>query len=36
MYAKKLGLQSEKFVSVTTVGCPNLTGNNAGLLKRNA
>ena len=30
----KLGLSFEKLSSVTTDGCPNLTGNNIGLLKR--
>lgn len=31
---QKLGLQWEKLVSVETVGCPNLTRKNIGLLKR--
>ena len=30
----KLGLSFEKLASVTTDGCPNLTGKNIGLLKR--
>ncbi|KAM4043630.1 general transcription factor II-I repeat domain-containing protein 2B-like [Anomaloglossus baeobatrachus] len=30
----KLGLKWNKLVSVTTDGCPNLTGKNVGLLKR--
>ena len=30
----KLGLNFEKLPSVTTDGCPNLTGKNVGLLKR--
>uniref|UniRef100_UPI0037E9C4C4 general transcription factor II-I repeat domain-containing protein 2A-like n=1 Tax=Semicossyphus pulcher TaxID=241346 RepID=UPI0037E9C4C4 len=30
----KLGLKWEKLTSVTTDGCPNLTGKNVGLLKR--
>ena len=30
----KLGLSFEKLSSVTTDGCPNLTGKNIGLLKR--
>lgn len=30
----KLGLKWDKLTGVTTNGCPNLTGNKAGLLKR--
>ena len=30
----KLGLSFEKLSSVTTDGCPNMTGKNVGLLKR--